>query len=113
MTMMVGAVGRRHKLDIMADLLRLSKNGSKKTRLVYLANINFNMLKKYVTLLESKGFIYYSDDLIYASRVGCDFLRQYDELMMAWDLVDNDAKESLHGMSSSVLIAKEKNTPIG
>ena len=84
MTMMVGAVGRRHKLDIMADLLRLSKNGSKKTRLVYLANINFNMLKKYVTLLMSKGFIYYSDDLIYASRVGCDYLRQYDELMMAW-----------------------------
>ncbi len=105
---MVDAVGRRHKIDIMADLLRLSKNGSKKTRLVYLANINFNMLKKYVILLESKGFIYNSDGLFYTSREGFDFLRQYDELMMAWDLVDNDAKEPMHGMSSSVLMAKRR-----
>ncbi len=101
-------MGRRHKLDIMADLLRLSKNGSRKTRLVYLANINFNMLKKYVTLLESKGFIYNSDELIYTSREGFDFLRQYDELMMAWDLMDNNAKEPLNGMNSSVLIAKRR-----
>ena len=98
MTIMVDAVGRRHKLDIMADLLRLSKKGSRKTRLVYLGNINFNMLKKYVTLLESKGFIYNSDDLIYTSREGFNFLRQYDELMMAWDLMDNDAKEHMHGI---------------
>jgi len=95
---MVDAVGRRHKLDIMTDLLRLSKNGSRKTRLVYLANINFNMLKKYVILLESKGFIYKSDNLIYTSREGFDFLRQYDELIMAWDLMDNNAKEPLHGI---------------
>ena len=101
-------MGRRHKLDIMADLLRLSKNGSKKTRLVYLANINFNMLKKYVTLLESKGFIYNSDDLIFTSREGFDFLRQYDELMMAWDLVDNDAKGPMQGIGSSVMISKRR-----
>jgi predicted transcriptional regulator len=99
MMIMVDAVGRRNKLDIMTDLLRLSKNGSKKTRLVYLANINFNMLKKYVTLLESKGFIYNSDDLIYTSREGFDFLRQYDELMIAWDLVDNDTKGLMPGVS--------------
>ena len=108
MTIMVNAMGRRHKLDIMADLLRLSKNGSKKTRLVYLANINFNMLKKYVTLLESKNFIYNSDDLIYTSREGFDFLRQYDELMMAWDLIDNDASESMHSVNSSVVMAKRR-----
>lgn len=101
-------MGRRQKLDIMADILRLSKNGSRKTRLVYLANINFNMLKKYLTLLDSKGFIYNSDDMIYTSREGFDFLRQYDELMMAWDLVDNDAKEPMHGVSSSVLIGKRR-----
>ena len=105
---MVDAVGRRHKLDIMADLLRLSKNGSKKTRLVYLANINFNMLKKYVALLESKGFIYNSDDLIFTSREGFDFLRQYDELMMAWDLVDNDGEGSMQGIGSSVMISKRR-----
>jgi predicted transcriptional regulator len=92
----------------MTDILRLSKNGSRKTRLVYLANINFNMLKKYVTLLESKGFIYESDNLFYTSHEGVEFLRQYDELMMAWDLVNNDVKEPIHGMSSSVLIAKRR-----
>jgi predicted transcriptional regulator len=108
MTVMVNAVGRRHKLDIMADLLRLSKDGSKKTRLVYLANINFNMLKKYVTLLKSKGFIYNSDDLIYTSREGFDFLRKYDELMMAWDLMDNDLREPMRGMNSRVLMAKRR-----
>ena len=101
-------MGRRHKLDIMADILRLSKDGSKKTRLVYLANINFNMLKKYVSLLESKGFIYSSDDLFYTSREGFDFLRQYDELMMAWDLIDNDAEGPMRGMNSSVVMFKRR-----
>lgn len=105
---MVDVMGRRHKLDIMADLLRLSKNGSKKTRLVYLSNINFNMLKKYVALLESKGFIYDSEGLIYTSREGFDFLRQYDELMIAWDLMDNDAKEPMPNMNSSVLVDKRR-----
>lgn len=104
----VNAVGRRHKLDIMADLLRLSKNGSKKTRLVYLANINFNMLKKYTTLLESKNFIYNYNDLIYTSREGFDFLRQYNELMLAWDLIDKDSKGSLHSVNSSVIMAKRR-----
>ena len=80
----------------MADLLRLSKNGSKKTRLVYLANINFNMLKKYVLVLESKGFIYNSDELIYTSSEGFAFLRQYDELMMSWDLMDKNVKAPIN-----------------
>lgn len=101
-------MGRRHKIDIMAEILRLSKVGSKKTRLVYLANINFNMLRKYLSLLESKGFIYKSEDIFYTSRDGFAFLKQYEELMMAWNLLDDEVKEPVNGLSSGVIMTKRR-----
>jgi predicted transcriptional regulator len=68
----------------MAEILRLSKGGSKKTRLVYRANINFTMLVKYTALLEKKGFIHMMNDHIYTTHEGLEFLEQYEKMRLAW-----------------------------
>ena len=50
-------VGRRHRLEIVTEILRNAKGGIQKTQLVYLTNINFTLLKKYQNLLVEKGLI--------------------------------------------------------
>ena len=47
-------------------------------------------------MLESKSFSYTSDELIYTSPEGFAFLRQYDELMMSWDLRDKNVKAPIN-----------------
>jgi len=75
---------RRHKFDIIAEILKLSTNGMKKTQLVYSSNINFNMLNKYLEPLMAKGFIELSGGLYYTTPGGFEFLYMYDKLMNVW-----------------------------
>jgi predicted transcriptional regulator len=85
-------MARRHKLDIIAEILKLSKGGSKKTRLVYQANINFTMLLKYTALLEKKNFIHMMNDQIYTTHEGLEFLEQYENMRLAWDFNEEAEK---------------------
>jgi predicted transcriptional regulator len=85
-------MARRHKLDIIAEILKLAQGGSKKTRLVYQANINFTMLVKYTALLEKKSFIHMMNDHIYTTHEGLEFLRQYEQMRLAWDFSEEAEK---------------------
>ena len=76
----------------MAEILRLSKGGSKRTRLVYQANINFTMLVKYTALLEKKSFIHMMNDHIYTTHEGLEFLEQYERIRLAWDFNEEAEK---------------------
>jgi predicted transcriptional regulator len=38
---------RRNDLEICADILRVARRGAKKTQIVYEANLNFKIVKKY------------------------------------------------------------------
>ena len=76
----------------MAEILRLSKGGSKRTRLVYQANINFTMLVKYTALLEKKSFIHMMNDHIYTTHEGLEFLEQYERMRLAWDFNEEAEK---------------------
>jgi len=72
---------RRNDLDIQADLLNVASGGAKKTHLVYQANLNFQMIKKYLKLLTDKGFIEERKDGVYHTTVkGQMFVTQYEEL---------------------------------
>lgn len=75
---------RRHKFDIIAEIIKHSTKGTKKTQLVYLSNINFNMLNKYIEPLMAKGFIDLSGGLYHTTPAGFEFLNMYDALMNVW-----------------------------
>jgi len=81
---MVIDVGRRHKLEIVADILRNAKGGIQKTQLVYITNINFTLLKKYQSILVEKGLIESTNGQICSTEAGIEFLRKYEELMKIW-----------------------------
>ena len=73
---------RRNYLDIYADILRAARNGAKKTHIVYKANLNFNIVKKYLKRLIDNGLLQDSDGGYYITTwKGIHFLEQYKELI--------------------------------
>ncbi len=77
-------MGRRHRMEIVGDILRNATGGIQKTQLVYLTNINFTLLKKYQSILAEKGLIESTNGQIYSTEAGIEFLRKYEELMKIW-----------------------------
>ena len=51
------ASGRRDELEIMLNLLDVSRQPIKKTHLLYNTNMNFNQLKRYLDMLLGMGLI--------------------------------------------------------
>lgn len=49
--------GRRSKLDLYADVLRAVKDKSRKTHIVYEANLNFKRCEGYLEKLKENGLV--------------------------------------------------------
>lgn len=73
---------RRNDLDICADILQVACNGAKKTHVVYQANLNFNIVKKYLRRLKENGLIELNDGRFFTTEKGARFLEQYRDLVV-------------------------------
>ncbi|EMR73169.1 putative transcriptional regulator [Thaumarchaeota archaeon SCGC AB-539-E09] len=74
---------RRNDLDICADILKVAQTGAKKTQIVYQANLNFKIVKKYLNRLIDKGLLDPANERRYYTTTsrGFNFLDQYGELV--------------------------------
>ena len=72
---------RRNSLDICADILKVTQNGANKTRMVYKANLNFNIIKKYIKRLTDSGLLESVNGRFFATEKGSMFLVQYREFV--------------------------------
>ncbi len=68
----------RNNMDITAELLYVAKNGARKTHLVYKANLNFVLIKKYLVRLTENGLLESVDERFYTTDKGARFLDQYE-----------------------------------
>ena len=68
----------RNNMDITADLLYVAKNGARKTHLVYKANLNFMLIKKYLATLTENGLLESVNERFYTTDKGTRFLDQYE-----------------------------------
>jgi predicted transcriptional regulator len=71
---------RRSNLEIIAEILRLARKGTKKTRIVYRANLNFKMLEDYLARLEKMGLVSQTDEkrhLIRTTKKGKEYLQRF------------------------------------
>lgn len=75
---------RRNEHDIMADMLVLAKAGVRKTRLVYGANLNFNIVKKYLRLLTDRNMIHEVDGIYFTTPRGETYLTNYRQLLTSF-----------------------------
>ena len=73
---------RRNDLDICADILTAARAGAKKTHIVYRANLNFKLVRKYLRRLIENGLLLPSSEsnLYTTTKEGMDFLEQYRKL---------------------------------
>ena len=72
---------RRSNVDITAEILRIAKSGSRKTRIVYGANLNFKLLNEYLRRLERAGLIREDneeDGVIVTTDKGRKYLQHYE-----------------------------------
>jgi predicted transcriptional regulator len=70
---------RRNNIDICADILSVAKEGAKKTQMVYKANLNFKIIKKYINRLSEYGFLESERGQYFTTDKGIRFLVQYRE----------------------------------
>ena len=85
---------RRNNVDIMADILRVARGGAKKTWIVYRANLNFKIVKDYLSELTEKGLLAAPEGLsLYrTTEKGLDFLEQYDSFRKFHMVVEDQAR---------------------
>ena len=77
-------MARRNDLDIIADILQVAINngGAKKTHLVYGANLNFNIIKKYLVRMHELLEFDENTGLWFVTDKGRQFLTQYKMLIV-------------------------------
>jgi len=78
---------KRNNLDICADILRVSRGGAKKTHLVYKANLNFNIVKRYINGLTKSGLLEKSGERFYVTEEGKLFIDRYDKLSSPFHVI--------------------------
>jgi predicted transcriptional regulator len=70
---------KRDKYDIYHDILKACKStvgGINKTRLMYSANLTFEVANKYLPLLEKSGLIARKDNLYFITKKGEEVLQK-------------------------------------
>ena len=85
-------MGRRQKYDIIADILKIAAMGTKKTRLVYLSNLNFTILKEYLDILLKKELLESSEGIFFTTLKGFYFLEKYVDIKKLIDDEDYTLK---------------------
>lgn len=83
---------KRNNLDICADILRVSKGGARKSHLVYRANLNFKIVKKYLTELTGKELIEKNGDRFFLTEKGSEFIERYESLNSPLERIGFEAR---------------------
>jgi len=85
---------RRSRIDIIVDLLEVTKNGVNKTAIVYKTNLNFRLANKYLLPLVKQGLIEKKSDKYFTSDTGKIFLGKAKDLTMQLETIIQTGKEN-------------------
>ncbi|RLI50592.1 transcriptional regulator [Candidatus Bathyarchaeota archaeon] len=83
--------GKRSDMEISADILKVTVNGALKSHIVYKANINFQLGKKYLDRLTNSGLIVDSVNgrrVYFTTDKGREYIKQFEDLkeLASWDV---------------------------
>jgi predicted transcriptional regulator len=77
---------KRDKLEIIRSILLICKNGAKKTKIVYEANLNFKTADVYLKLLIDQKMIVKEDGSFRTTPKGVELLANLKEVSASLDL---------------------------
>ena len=69
----------RSSFEIIAEILKTAKNGTKKTRIMYSCGLSYRFVQKYLTLLLETGLLRIGNSY-HTTDKGMRFLRKYQTL---------------------------------
>ena len=76
---------RRDKINIIAEITDIAKNGALKTQIMYKANLSFAQLNEYLVLLKKINILEKSNqsgkEVYTATQKGLEFLQKQQEIM--------------------------------
>ena len=106
----------RRKIEIVADILDVAKNGARRTQIMYKGNLSYKLLNKYLRMLIEADLIECEGDLNYIITLkGGEFLeifkqykRQYKQISKRINLLKS-YKVMLEKMCSNFNICNDKN----
>jgi predicted transcriptional regulator len=82
----------RSRIEIVANILEIAKNGAGKTRIMYLGNFSFDLLEKYLDMLSRCGLLQRQNDpdsTYVVTEKGQRFLEDYYELEKNSEIVES------------------------
>ena len=69
----------RRRFEIIADILRVAGQGSKKTKIMYFANLSYLLLKKYLDDSLHAGFLRFNGESYEVTERGQVFLERFND----------------------------------
>ena len=73
--------GNRGMYETSADILKVARKGAKKSHIIYKANLNFLVVKKYLKLLQNAELLTLTENRIYrTTEKGVKYINHFDDL---------------------------------
>ena len=82
----------RSRIEIVADILEIARNGARRTRIMYLGNLSFVLLEKYLDMLSTCGLLAPGNGgerRYVVTEKGQRFLEEYYELEKNAEVVES------------------------
>jgi len=106
----------RRRLDIIADVLNVAINGAKKTRIMYVANLSYRLLEKYLGETVNVGFVQVNNEGYEVTEKGRLFLEKYGQFSSRFSTLERELegmrfeREVLERMCEKAKIISSKVT---
>jgi predicted transcriptional regulator len=85
----------RDRLEIIADILNAVGNGAKKTRIMYVANLSYKLLEKYLGETVRVGLIYFNHDSYEMTEKGRSFIERYGDFSSKYSKIKGELEKML------------------
>lgn len=83
----------RSRLKIVADILNAVGDGAKKTRIMYIANLSYKLLGKYLKKTIEAGLISSYNDFYKVTEKGQIFLERFDDFSSRYSKLEMKLEE--------------------
>lgn len=83
----------RSRLEIIADVLNAVGDGAKKTRIMYIANLSYKLLGKYLKRTVDAGLINSNNDYYEVTEKGQVFLERFDDFSSRYSKLEQRLEE--------------------
>jgi predicted transcriptional regulator len=108
----------RSRLQIIADILSITRGGARKTRIMYRANLSYKLLCKYLDEVVAAGLVRFVDGDCYVLTVkGREFLSRHEEYSKHCEMLEehlnhiNNVKSILERMCSNEVKVENCDEP--